>query len=154
MRNGIVFRKDNKNSFLFYVPIEMEKNVIFKYRDDFGHAGIEKTFEIIKKNYYYPDMKKKITVHVQNCCKCIAYNPPYGKKEGEINVIPKGDKPFETLHTDHLSIIDKRVTSKKYILVIIDSFSKFVNLYAIKSLSSSETIACLKNYFSFHIYCI
>ena len=39
----------------------------------------------------------------------------YGKKESEINVIPKGDKPFKTLHIYHLSIIDERVTCKKYI---------------------------------------
>lgn len=108
MRNGIVYRKQN-DLILFNVPEEMEKNVIFKYYDESGHLASEKTYKLIKRNYWFPEMKKKIVEHIKNCCKCIAFNPITGKKEGLVHTIPKGDKTFETLHIDHMKVADVRV---------------------------------------------
>ena len=93
-------------------------------------------------------MRKKVAKHLKNCYKCIAYNPASGKVKGELRGIPKGDRPFEIIHIDHIAISDDRVTTKKHILVIIDSFTKFVKLYATKSTTSKKAIDSLKIYFS------
>lgn len=46
MRNGILYRKHG-NDLLFYVPQSMERNLIFRYHDEIGHPGIEKTVATI-----------------------------------------------------------------------------------------------------------
>lgn len=43
--------------------------------------------------------------------------------------------------------IDKQVALKKYILVVIDAFSRFVQLYATKTTNAKENIDCLAKYF-------
>ena len=97
-----------------YVPDSMEKNVIFKYRQ-----GITKVYETLRKSYWFPDMKNKFTDHINNCCKCIAFTMTSGKIEGNVNVIRKGDKPFEMLYVYQIDIFNSRVKAKKHILVLM-----------------------------------
>lgn len=148
MHNGLVYRKTQNNKLLFYVPSELEHNVLRIYHDEYGHVGIDKTFELICRTYWFPNLKPKIKEHIENCLKCISFSPPQGRVEGYLCSIPKPTVPFETIHVDHCGPInnDKRLT-KKHLLVIIDAFTKFVKLYAVKTTKSSETIKCLENYF-------
>lgn len=53
MRNDLVYRKRN-GKLLFYVPQQMERSVIFKYHDEMGHFGTEKTYQLIIQNYWFP----------------------------------------------------------------------------------------------------
>jgi len=50
--------------------------------------------------------------------KCIEFSNPSGKKEGLLINIPKGDKPFVTVHDDHLGPLEKPGTRNKYIFVV------------------------------------
>jgi len=47
MRNGIVYKKQGER-LLFVVPESIEKLVLFKYHNEMGHVGVEKTAEIRK----------------------------------------------------------------------------------------------------------
>jgi len=38
--------------------------------------------------------------------------------------------------------------AKKYVLVIVDAFTKYVKFYAVKTTATRETIRCLKEYFN------
>lgn len=107
MRNGIIYRKRD-NEIFFYVPKAMERHVIQKYHDDLGHFGIEKTCDIISKNYWFPNLRDKVKIYIANCLKCIAFSPSVGRGEGFLNVIPKGNAPFVTYHIDHYGPIDKQ----------------------------------------------
>lgn len=73
--------------------------------------GKDKAGEIISKTYWFPD-RKRIEEHIQNCFKCIANNPACDQTEGKINLIPKGDKPFDKIHIDHVTISDARAPRK------------------------------------------
>jgi len=78
------------------------------------------------------------------------FTPSSGKSEGFLQNLPKGDKPFTTLHIDHLAPISRTHSQKRkyrYIFLVVDAFSKFVKLYAVKSTNASEVIKCLKSYF-------
>lgn len=95
LRNGLVYRK-LKDKILFYVPQKMESQVIQNCHDHLGHLGIDKTYDYILRAYWFPDLKSKVKLYIQNCIKCLTYSPTYGKTEGILHSIPKGDKPFDT----------------------------------------------------------
>lgn len=69
MRNGIVYRKKNKQ-ILFFVPRAMEQDLLYKYHNDFGHFGVDKTLALLQEAYWFPNMKSKIREHINNCTKC------------------------------------------------------------------------------------
>jgi len=106
MRSGLVYRKKNSDLF-FYVPEAMEKNVLFKYHDQMGHLGVEKTANAILQNYWFPNLTIKVKQHIAHYLTCIAYSPTSEKLEGTLHSIPKGNIPLDTLHIDHLGPIDK-----------------------------------------------
>lgn len=83
--------------------------------------------------------------YIRNCLKCIEYSPPSGKSEGYLHSIPKGNLPFQTYHIDHYGPLEKTNKGHKYILSIVDAFTKFLRLYPCKSTNSSESVKDLKN---------
>jgi hypothetical protein len=56
---------------LFYVPNEMEYNIIQTTHDKIGHLGINKTYDDIRSIYWFPVMKEKIQKYIDNCLRCI-----------------------------------------------------------------------------------
>ena len=61
-----------------------------------------------------------------------------------LNPIEKGSIPLDTLHIDHLGPLPSMKKSYRYVLVVVDVFSKFTWLYATKSTSTAEVLARLK----------
>lgn len=147
LRNGLVYRKVNKQKILFYVPETMENNIIRTCHDDLGHVGIKKVIMNILKVYWFPNMRKKIKNYIKNCLKCIEFSPFSGKQEGYLHSIPKGNLPFQTYHVDHYGPLEKTNRGYKYILSVIDAFTKFSRLYPCKSLTSEEATKHLREYF-------
>lgn len=146
MRNGLVYRKHAKE-LLFYVPRNMIAHVIRKCHDEVGHLSVEKTCGAIKGTYWFPNMNERVKNYVQDCLKCIAFNPYTGKSEGFLHSIPKGNVPFSTVHIDHYSPHDKSRAIKQHILVVVDAFTKLTKLYATKTTSTKEVIESLQQYF-------
>lgn len=93
-------------------------------------------------------MKDKVSEHIKNCTKCIAFSRTPGKIKGFVRSIPKEKVPFDTIHVNHFSPINRDKTTKKYVFLVVDAFTKHVKLYAVKSTTSRETIQCLKDYFN------
>lgn len=146
LNDGLVYRKVN-NRILFYVPDLMQSNVISKNHDDVGHAGIDKVVNRILRVYWFPDLRLKVKTHIENCLKCITFNPKYGRKEGWLHPIDKGNVPFNTIHVDHLGPLEKTPRGYKYVLVITDAFTKYVKIFPTKTTNSKEAIKSLEKYF-------
>lgn len=147
MVDGLIYRKV-KNKIVFYVPSHMEEQVIRTHHESLCHSGVDKCFEYLCASYWFLKMKEKIRTVIKGCLKCIYFSPDSGKTEGILHPIPKGKLPFDTLHIDHLGPLPTSGSNKKHILVVVDGFTKFKKLYSTKTISSKESIACLKTYFT------
>lgn len=128
---------------LLVVPDRMQNEVIQAVHHK-GHLSAKRTEDVIRREYFMPDVKKKVEKFIANCIPCILANRKHGKQEGQLHPLPKGDVPLHTYHVDHLGPLES--TSKKYnhILVVIDSFTKFIWLYPTKSTTSQEVIKKLE----------
>jgi hypothetical protein len=51
------------------------------------------------------------------------------------------------IHIDHYGPLEKNTSGKIHIFEIIDAFTKFIKLFAVKSTKSKEVVNCLKTYF-------
>jgi hypothetical protein len=54
--------------------------------------------------------------------------------------------PFEVLHLDHIGPLTKDAHGNEYILVIIDAFSRWVELFPTKSTTAAETASIMLNH--------
>jgi transposase InsO family protein len=54
--------------------------------------------------------------------------------------------PFEVLHLDHIGLLIKDAHGNEYILVIIDAFSRWVELFPTKLTTAAETASMILNH--------
>lgn len=69
----------------------------------------------------------------------------YGKQEGMLNPIDKADLPLQTFHLDHLGPLITTKKGYKYILVVIDGFTKFTWIYPKKTLATEEVVSKIES---------
>jgi len=136
------FRKHRERE-LFVVPESMVSSIIRIYHDDTGHVGVEKTVQGITDHYWFPNLKYKVKQYIKNCVKCLSYSIASGKPEGEMQIYEKGSVPFNTIHVDHFGPMEVTKGKFKYILVIVDAFTKFVWLFPTKSTGTDEVVKSL-----------
>lgn len=151
LRNGLVYRKiksKGSDSLLFYVPRSMISQVIRLYHDNYAHVGVQKTCELILRTYWFPNMRQTVKDYISNCLKCIVFSSKSGKIEGQLHSIPKGIVPFDTCHIDHYGPLKKCSNGDKYIFLIVDAFTKFLKVYACRTVKTHEVIKHLNSYFA------
>lgn len=147
LRDGLVYRKCKNGKVIFFVPQSLVYNVIRTCHDDLGHIGVDKVVDKLMSVYWFPSLRQKVKLYIENCLKCIEFSPKSGKVEGYLHSIPKKSVPFDTIHVDHYGPLEKTKKGNKYVFSVIDSVTKFIKLYACKSTKSEETIAHLNEYF-------
>lgn len=85
---------------------------------------MKRTEEAVKQEYYIPNLEAKVT-RIINCIKCIIVNKKAGKREGLLHPLFKESLPLHTYHMDHVGPLESTHKGYQYLLVIVDSFTKF-----------------------------
>lgn len=150
LRDGLVYRRFSHDRVGLYVPVEMESNVIRFSHEEIGHLGADKCFDQIRRHYWFPGMRLKIEKFIKNCIQCIMCSSPVRLNRKNLHSIPKIPVPFHTIHIDHYGPLPSIQSKRKYILVVVDAFTKFVKLYPVNSTSTREVICSLQKYFDYY----
>lgn len=129
------------------IPKSCIWHIIRANHDDLGHFAVDKTIERIRSKYWFPHLKKVVSKYIKNCLNCIYYKNLHGKKPGKLYPIPKYARPFHTLHLDHLGPFVKTTQQNSYLLVIVDSFTKFVFISPVKNTKSKIVLNELSKIF-------
>ena len=104
-----------------------------------GHQGFDRTYASIRLKYYWPNMFATIIDHVRSCDDC-----QKAKRNNLNHPAPFQYMPivgcFDRWHMDILGPFSKGTNGEKYLLSVIDSFSRWPILFATNS-DDSQTIA-------------
>lgn len=107
---------------------------------NFNHRGYKLTYGEIQKSVYFPGMLGKVKAFISNCEDC-----KFSKYERKPFKIPISrriyEKPFENVY------IDVYVKDTEKFLTLVDSFSKFAQIYKIIHETADELIETLAEYF-------
>lgn len=141
LRGGLMFKEDAGEAKLI-VPKRMQTQIIRRAHDQ-GHFSTSKTEALIKSNYWMPNLKSKVELVIRSCVSCILAERKTGKQECFLTPIEKGCVPMDTYHIDHLGPLPSTKKSYQHILVVIDAFSMFTWMFAVKSTSAADVISRL-----------
>lgn len=148
LKNGRVYRKVD-DSLKWLVPKGVRWQILRMNHDDVGHFGFDKTFSRIRESYWFPKMRRFIKKYVNACLECAHHKAQGGPKTGELHPIPKLEIPFHTIHADHLGPFVRSKRGNSYLLVIVDGFTKFANITAVRNTQSNTTIRVLRDHISY-----
>jgi len=128
-----------------YVPEgDLRREIIQLHHDTpvGGHGGRWKTAELIGRNYWWPEIMKKIGRYIDECDTCQRYKNRSEVPAGKLmpNTIP--EKPWSHILAD---FITKLPLAQGYnaILVVCDHFSKIAHFIATMEKTSAEGLAKL-----------
>jgi len=141
MRAGVLFKIIDDEERMV-VPRSMHLQII-RHILDRGHLSAIKTERLVAKRYWIQGLKAKVERVVHSCVPCILAERKHSKKEGLLHPIEKGEAPLDIFHLDHLGPLPSTRKQYRHVLVIIDAFTRFVWLYAVKTTSTAEVVACL-----------
>ena len=121
------------------IPTSIRLEILDRIHD--GHQGVTKCRERAKRSVWWPGLSRQIEDLVKQCRKCTERRPNI--KEPLIpSAIP--DRLWQMIGTDICYV------KKRPYLIVVDYFSKLIEVSYLASLSSMETIRALKSVFTRH----
>ena len=110
------------------VPSTLRPFYLQTTHDDAGHFGVSRVEDFLK-HLWWPGKLLDIENYVASCTVCARRKGNYGKHNKPImGHLLRGSKPFEVIYCDFVHM-PQSPNGQKYILTIIDSFSRFLYCY-------------------------
>jgi hypothetical protein len=109
-----------------------------------GHFSISKTKEHLWQSYYWPNMERDISDHLQKCDKYQVTK--HGKTSPELlSPLPQCTEPNQKVHPNVFGPLKMSEGDKKFILCISDAFTKYVKLVALQNKDALTVATALLN---------
>ena len=126
------------------IPTYMKATILKQLHDNTGHLGLRKTTDRVKERFYWPGYEQDIEAWMRECQECQQRNTSQPKPQAPLGTI-KANSPFETISWDIMGPLPTSSTGKKYILVVTDIFSKWVEAFALRSTDTETLTTVLVN---------
>lgn len=140
LKNGVLFKKwesPNLKSVIFQIIVPKESvNRILEVAHDSaagGHFGVNKTLANIRKRFYWATCKQDVEDWCRSCKVCIAKKGPIGKGKSPLQIFNVGI-PFERVQMDILGPLPVSSKGNQFLLVVIDCFTKWVEVFPLKNI--------------------
>jgi len=109
-----------------------------------GHLGIEKTYQRIAVNYFWPNLFRDVTDYIRTCDTCqrtkVEQTSPAGLMGRRI-----ADGPWAVIAADVIGPLPRSKAGYQYILVIQDLFTKWVECRALRSATAIKIREALED---------
>ncbi|VEN36010.1 unnamed protein product [Callosobruchus maculatus] len=132
IHDGLLFKRGDLTNpgFKLCVPRAQVRDLVIAQHEEQGHFGKNKVFAHMRELFYWPKMQKMIRQIVTACDLC-QKSKPCKMSRGPFNaVVP--EKPGALVCLDLVGPLPSSRGGATQLLVIVDAFSKFVKLYALK----------------------
>ena len=104
-----------------------------------GHLGINKTCDKIKDRFYWPSWENEVRKYILSCEICQKIKASAVNRLAPLQpILPT--RPMQIITTDCMGPMPTSLNRNKYAIVIIDHFTKWVEVHAIKD-TTTKTIA-------------
>ena len=110
-----------------------------------GHQGLEKTKSLLREKIWYPNMDKRVHEMIDKCVACQAVGPSSAPQPMELT--PTSDTTWESVAIDFYGPIPQ---TGEYLLVVIDTYSKFPEVEIVNSIEARACIPKLDKIFATH----
>lgn len=149
LRNGRIYRITARG-IQWFVPKGMRQQILRANHDDMGHFSVDKTLRKVAENYWFPHMRDYVTRYIGNCLACLCSKEPAGRQPGYLHPIEKLAVPFHTVHVDHLGPFKETIQKNAYLIVVVEAFTKYAILKAVKSTQVKPLIELMQEVVKFY----
>ncbi|GAM88161.1 hypothetical protein ANO11243_061920 [Dothideomycetidae sp. 11243] len=127
---------------------QQKKEIIRIHHDDptAGHGGIDKTIELITRNYLWKGLRNDVKKYLQECDTCHKSKHSRHKPYGLLQALKPPTQPWESVTMDFigpLPLSEEPLTGIKYdsILVLVDRLTKYCYFVPMLTRATAEDMA-------------
>lgn len=143
IHNQILYQKHN-NKWLIRVPECLIDDLIWECHNYYMHCGTKKCTTLLQESFIFKNMGRRIRTLLASCDICqhckTNHRPPQGLAQG-ITCIDKNDQ----LAVDIIGPLPTSRGNVKYILIVLDIFTKFVRLYPLRTATTKNILNKMLN---------
>lgn len=130
--NGVLLRK-TKTLSQVVLPKVYHNLVYVELHEKMHHLGSERVVELARQRFYWPQMQKQIEFYIKKQCRCLMAKQPAVPARAELVPI-ETSYPFQMIGIDYMEL-DVAKGGFRYVLVVVDHFTRYIQMYATKKKS-------------------
>jgi len=117
-----------------------------------GHPGYQKMVTALRKEYYWPGMKKNVAEYLERCLECQQIKAEHLHPAGLLQPLPIPEWKWETISMDFITGLPRTKKNNDSIMVVVDKLSKAAHFIPVWSTYKAVQIAhiFMKNVFKLH----
>ena len=146
MHNGVLYYQwvgRNSDTLCVVVPLSEREEVVRLSHDTRigGHWGRDKTASRVSKTCYWPTLRRDVELYVMTCETCSRQKNRKRNRSAMQNY--QAGYPGERIHIDFLGPFTTSSNGNRYILSVVDQFTKWIELHALPDQSAELTVKAL-----------
>ena len=103
-----------------------------------GHLGQLKTYDHVKCSFMWHEMSTDVQLYVKTCATCSENKKPCVKPKAELGSYHTGAR-MEQVHLDMMGPLPESDSGNKYIMVMVDQYSKWVEIQPLQEITVETT---------------
>jgi len=138
--------EDESNMWRIWLPESLAKSAISCFHDDIlsCHLGVQKTYKKVEERFFWKNMRKDVTTFVLRCLVCQQAKPNLRPPVGFGTTGWVSKTPWEQLSVDLMGPYTKGKGQNRFLLVVVDSATKWVELFALRNANTPSITKCLE----------
>ncbi|GFX69136.1 retrovirus-related Pol polyprotein from transposon 412 [Trichonephila clavipes] len=137
LRNGVLYRKfESEDGKTFRWQLVLPQSRIPEVLKELhgsptgGHFGVMKTLHRVRERFFWGKVRADVEQWCKSCDACSARKGPKIRSRGKLHRYNVG-APFERIAFDILGPLPRTASGNKYLLVVMDYFTKWPEVYPI-----------------------
>ena len=119
-------------------PTAARPQIIQQLHESIGHLGRDRTFQVVARHYVWPGMHKDVSIAVKQCRACDRVKASFNMKHDRLKPLPLFGL-FYRFSIDSAGPLPVSNNGYQYVIVIVEHFSKWIELVPVKQLDSKTT---------------
>jgi hypothetical protein len=129
--------------FPFRIPDEFYQKISAVHNSEVGHFGVDKTISLLSESgSHWPRMRQQIRQFIQQCPLCQKLSD-HKTAHTTQPFVTAAYLPMEVLNIDTIGPLAEDEDGNKHILVLVDCFTRWIELYAIPDTSAKAAAGAL-----------
>ncbi|GFV13248.1 transposon Tf2-9 polyprotein [Trichonephila clavipes] len=130
----------NGKLWLPVIPKHLRAGILRHFHDapTAGHLGFAKTYDRIRKRFYWPGMYRNVVRYVMHCRECQRRKSVPQRPPGRLVPIPPAIAPFHRIGIDLLGRFPKSAHGNKWIIVCTDYSTRYAITKALPTAEVEE----------------
>uniref|UniRef100_A0A8R1I018 RNA-directed DNA polymerase n=1 Tax=Caenorhabditis japonica TaxID=281687 RepID=A0A8R1I018_CAEJA len=155
VRDGMLRQKHDNNTIIIPRDHPIKSHIVKRYHESSihgGHLAVEKTLDVIRRHFYWTNMRMDVQDAVRRCLPCQRRKTnPHDTTVEPSGPVTRFSQPAEHWHIDHLGPLPITENGNRYVLCFRDAFSRYLITTPVQSQDSqTSSEEFIKNIIAIH----